>query len=886
MSCQLHLRVIVISPEGSESVQIPHPLQPENEEDEHEEEEEEGDGSKNKKADQNDDEYIHPLKGTNFNYKFFKEMEPKRVDKLPLDVNGNQLFIVDCTGKYWVDLQRELWHFKMVSTSRKGYTKKGPNGFTFKIGNCMGSWECVNKECEFAKHSKQPNRVNFTLEENTGLKSCAICGRYVKHIECYARKHTQYSRKRQELTIWHQRTHTCFPKQDHHKYDAYIASQVAKYPEYGTGKMAIAAMAEAMKEGDFSDVDEIAKKLSNKKRNQKMKRKYREGDPNYHLRNDWIAASELKERCDKEDKCLIYEINPKNQNNRPSFMFKSHRHAAKIMLLMDESCTKDTGLKEEAFYFDVMFNRTERMKTLTAWTYHPAVKAIVPLAVMEIEKESANNLITFWRCINSMLAMVSGKEEFFFMPRAFMCDEHNANKKSIAFELGEAAAARVVMCRYHFLSCAALKSKFVGIQDRARFLKISKRMCKAETVKKYKELRAQLYEICTRYNIVSWVHWWDARRKHIVPVYRHPTKYDANIAEAAQGGMKIHTHEISLNAAGMEDVCMFKYRAQEFKDAMENKIPVPGRGPNEKERAMRKLQQERRKIKHFGELLQSGKPEEILAEIEKDAPDIEPSHRAKHKAPEKDKGIQGKVKEKKQAEVNSSDEEFVLYSSASEPESPPPPKKKKKAPEPRAKRARKPNKDPDFTYNTPPGAKQAAATEEKGKKPKKITNKFQKALEAALKAQEKLAGKKPQSSSPGVPPKPNLVKENNPPKVVLQGQYKISRCQGCPNDILKKKDRMIFQRKAYRPRPSGGKDGQGLWFFMTKPTNIYFHLDMKCLKALDPTVKKENITADEAVFTKLSEADFNVLAEKGFLQSITDKMAEDVGESDDDEDEN
>ena len=82
-----------------------------------------------------------------FNLKSFKEEDMQRVPKVPYDMNGHVSYIiVRATAENYVKLQRDGWHFHMVTTSSKKHPS--PNN-VLKVGKCLGSFQCINVNCAF-----------------------------------------------------------------------------------------------------------------------------------------------------------------------------------------------------------------------------------------------------------------------------------------------------------------------------------------------------------------------------------------------------------------------------------------------------------------------------------------------------------------------------------------------------------------------------------------------------------------------------------------------------------------------------------------------------------------------------------------------------------------
>ena len=56
-------------------------------------------------------------------------------------------------------------------------------------------------------------------------------------------------------------------------------------------------------------------------------------------------------------------------------------------------------------------------------------------------------------------------------------------------------------------------------------------------------------------------------------------------------------------------------------------------------------------------------------------------------------------------------------------------------------------------------------------------------------------------------------------------------------------------------------------------SNVYFHLDIECLKNFDQSIKEEDITMKSDLFAKISDAHMDYLNAKGLLEHIVENTA-------------
>ena len=90
--------------------------------------------------------------------------------------------------------------------------------------------------------------------------------------------------------------------------------------------------------------------------------------------NSFTNIAQLHETTQKKDKFLIYSMNCREINDKPSYVFKTSKHNLDITLSMDPDrktvCGCRSLLSYEKAYFDGMHRHCRRYKTLTLWTHH------------------------------------------------------------------------------------------------------------------------------------------------------------------------------------------------------------------------------------------------------------------------------------------------------------------------------------------------------------------------------------------------------------------------------------------------------------------------------------------------------------------------------------
>ena len=135
----------------------------------------------------------------------------------------------------------------------------------------------------------------------------------------------------------------------------------------------------------------------------------------------------------------------------------------------------------------------------------------------------------------------------------------------------------------------------------------------------------------------------------------------------------------------------------------------------------------------------------------------------------------------------------------------------------------------------------------------------------------------------GQGPEPRKVKpikstEQFPnPSCIVQNLVNVSVCQGCPKKIdltVPAPQDMFIRMKGIRPY----KDKDTLmWVDQVK--NIYFHLNLDCLKKSDPTLDISTVTMSDEMFYNITDQHLTHLGSLGILKHIISNKGKQVAVS-------
>ena len=123
-----------------------------------------------------------------------------------------------------------------------------------------------------------------------------------------------------------------------------------------------------------------------------------------------------------------------------------------------------------------------------------------------------------------------------------MVDENGANYCAIRKDFGlDFVTSKVVSCQMHYKNDANRASMKMSISDSYRdvFKNICHEMCSIATVGKYIEEKKWLEKIANIFpQISSWINWWDARKYHMFPAFRHLGYLNVTLAESGNSTLK------------------------------------------------------------------------------------------------------------------------------------------------------------------------------------------------------------------------------------------------------------------------------------------------------------------------------------------------------------
>ena len=748
--------------------------------------------------------------------KRFIGKEAEVVSKLPWDIDGDKQYIIEYGARDKWNRRTHTgrnfrWHCSSDATQ--------PNAI-IRISRCRGGWICRRDDCTHYCSGRGRNAQRYTNSILKGYKDCWHCGHPMNRVKCKAQMMLQVQPNIRMIIAYHQDHHSCTPKYDRSVNDEYMKQQLALYPDLKPKKMVETIIESHLKDGNLEKAKEAASRLSNSKRLSQLRFENRleHGEVGTESSSSsFQAVANLKKNTDLMDKYYIDKVYHSVDDEDESFIFKTGEVAIQIMLEMNRHSPGNSPLKKAYFFFDTMHDRVKGYKTMTGWVLNPLVRKLQRLATMDCKRENTASIITFYRNINRVMQEVSGDPNCLFNPFGWMTDEAHPNFDAIEEVYGKEAVARVVTCQWHFLKCARKAAHDrVPKEERKGFTKMCRRLITSPTIHDYHENMKAFNKLRKRCpQLDYWLKWWDARKYHIIDVFRGQVS-GLNLAESGQSGLR--EEDIRLIDAAYHDTSSMMLQEQQYL-----KLDRVGKGPNLKQLQEKDFLLQKRRSDSYGrQLLANIHPRDIIsAEELYEGRGFMPDRTASFKAPANPR--------------------------------PGNPTQARRGP---AKSRQSKERAKETIHNV------TGAQKRRGRGRGRVPPEQDVAI----------------ASLPMVPPsiENSYIRRRNPPVVVyIWGN--VSICSGCPDGFKRSEMpppyNMVFKMNMNRERPLF--EGSKTWVRDRQKTPAYFHMfDLTCVRDCNPNLTLPDVYMNNETMKKLSNAHRDILIELGFWDHIVAKRAE------------
>lgn len=526
-------------------------------------------------------------KVNDFSIENWNDCPELKVEQLPHNIDGWCRYMIACDDvKQMMALTKDgrpwdMWH----TSSRVGF-----NG-TRRLTHCKGTLICSEETCLYRKQYGHPNKTQFV--SRNGTRKCFSCGSSAGRLNCKAVKVWEYDPRLKRVTVYHNGLHVCSCKRTiKNATRGALLKAIRSNPHTKPSRLVNSEMTNIMSTDDFrwEDVETVAEKFADMKAVQNVRDAFkRECNP---FGENFEALALFREKCNEKDEYLIYRVNNRGLNGEPSYVFKSSLHMAKLALSMDRH--SNSVMSAEYAHVDATHTHCRDFKTITLWTYHPVLRKLLRIAVMEVEHENTENLTTFWQILNDMLRKVSADSSRVFNPAGFVADEHHANWNSIRHVFGNDAVNRTVSCEFHYRQSVHRHARTLGDSVAAdEFVILADAMLMALGVNDFNEACAKMSSFTSEHSsLADWYKWWYTRRTHIFRAFKPVNAPASNLAEVGHAKLQsVGRPYMSLLEAAREDVASAIRQDTEIK-LFENGLPTGGRGASDNKRKVSMYKQQ------------------------------------------------------------------------------------------------------------------------------------------------------------------------------------------------------------------------------------------------------------------------------------------------------
>ena len=377
-----------------------------------------------------------------------------------------------------------------------------------------------------------------------------------------------------------------------------ITDMFKKNPKLKPSQVSVNCVVQAIVDDkNWEEIDAVSESVVDDNNNRNLKKKaVRETNPHGH---SFEAVGVLKKKTDERDPHLIHKINDRRHNGNPCYVFKTSGFKAKLCMSMDRN--GDKLLSKEYCHFDGKVNRCTGFTTLTASVYHPTLKKMVKLAVMEAEGEGEEHVATFWRELDEVIQEVSGNPEETFNPYGFMLDEAGGIWNSIKNHFSDHVLKNSVSCEFHYLQSVNRHTSTITDENHKRtYKKLAKQLMDSASPPAYFETLNILDNFIQEQNggkdkLLNWLHWWDNRKIHWAKAFKCDlVSPSCNLAEAVNASFAHKgSCNISLVRAAYEDTAdsvLLEKQWEQYKSGAK----TCGSGPSSSERTAREMAKQKR----------------------------------------------------------------------------------------------------------------------------------------------------------------------------------------------------------------------------------------------------------------------------------------------------
>ena len=139
----------------------------------------------------------------------FTNVVTKVVGTCPFNIDGNKIYQMKCDKSTWKEKLTDGRHWQI--NWGKNWLLNGER----REAKCQGSVVCTNNNCPVFQVHNIANEASFSWGTLEGSYQCAHCLHFSERQWCGALRASEWDRKRNIMTVWHQGKYICLLKNLH-----------------------------------------------------------------------------------------------------------------------------------------------------------------------------------------------------------------------------------------------------------------------------------------------------------------------------------------------------------------------------------------------------------------------------------------------------------------------------------------------------------------------------------------------------------------------------------------------------------------------------------------------------------------------------------------------
>ena len=254
---------------------------------------------------------------------------------------------------------------------------------------------------------------------------CACCGHPAERIYCGVIKAVEFDRSTETLTYQHQSEHICQAKPNVRQCRKILDTMPIPITGYTKlTKYIEQCMYHYIDQEDYDAGFNVSESLCIDNVVAQVKKMRKHPNRSIHWNDELDSFSHvarIQESLLKlnKDKYLVYKWECHLMGGAHSYVFKMSAVSLKVTSMMAGKVKvggQDSTLRTEPAFFDKMHTRVKFFVSLMLWVFHPTMRMMLLLAVMDTPREHSDDIKIFFDIFNKALGKYLNEPEYIWDP--------------------------------------------------------------------------------------------------------------------------------------------------------------------------------------------------------------------------------------------------------------------------------------------------------------------------------------------------------------------------------------------------------------------------------------------------------------------------------------